>query len=233
MWKIVSDEKIFLDFLILLFYIATYTGKCCNIERLNMKSIHKIFNENRGYAYLRDLKKRGIHTDTIKKQLDEGIIEKVKPGLYKLADKEISAEQGMIDVCIAMPKAVVCLHSALSYYELTTTVPSVIMVALPRGIKPVKLYYPPIKVFHFSNKNHISGIKLVETPFGNFRIYDVEKTIVDCFRFRNKLGEDVAIEGLRNYFSTYNYHVNKIVKYAKEGRIFSIMEPYLKAYLQR
>jgi len=198
-----------------------------------MASIEEIFKKNKGYASLQELKEKGIHTDTIRSKIKNGIIEKVKPGLYKQADRSISAQQGMIDVCAAMPKAVVCLHSALSYYEMTTTVPGNIMIALPRDVKAVKILYPPIRVFHFSARLYSNGIEQIETEFGVFRIYDIEKTIIDCFRFRQKLGEDVALEGLKNYLLTANYQVNKIVKYAKEGRIFSVMRPYLEAYLQR
>ncbi len=195
-----------------------------------MNSTVEIFNKNKGYGYLKDLKEKGIHTDTIKKLLDDKIIEKTKPGLYKLVDMSTSAQQGMIDVCMAMPKAVICLHSALSYYEWTTTVPSSIMVTLPRGNKPVKIYYPPIQVFYFSEKNYSTGINRIDSDFGVISIYDAEKTIVDCFRFRKKLGEDIAIEGLKNYLSQPGYDLNKIIKYAKDARMYNVIKPYLEAY---
>ena len=144
---------------------------------------------------MKELKEHGIHTETIQALLKENTIEKLKPGLYKLADMPLVTEQGMIDVCRAIPKALICLHSALSYYELTTRLPSKIMIALPRGSKAVNLYYPPIQVFTFSSKIYQAGLQQVETETGNFKIYDRQKTIVDCFRFRLKLGEDVANEG--------------------------------------
>lgn len=196
-----------------------------------MKSALRIFKNNKGYAYLKELKKEGIHTDTIKRLLDDNLIEKVKPGLYKLVDMPVSAQQGMIDVCMAMPKAVICLHSALSYYELTTTVPGTVMTALPFGIKPVKLYYPPIQVFNFTEKNYTTGRDEIKLDFGVIRIYDIEKTIVDCFRFRNKLGEDAAREGLKNYLSQPHYNLNKLIRYAKNGRAYSIIKPYIEAWL--
>jgi predicted transcriptional regulator of viral defense system len=196
-----------------------------------MNIVRNIFKKNNGYAYLKELKKRGVHTKTIKKMFADGIIEKVKPGLYKLVDMPIAAQQGMIDVCIAMPKAVVCLFSALSYYEMTTTVPSSVMVALPRGNKPVAILYPPTRVFYFSGKNYVSGIEMIETGFGTIRIYDIEKTIVDCFRFRKKLGDDVALEGLKNYLDKPDYNIQKVLNYAKQGRMYNIMKPYLEAYM--
>ena len=198
-----------------------------------MNSVIEIFEKHNGYAYLKELKERGIHTDTTRKLLKEEIIEKVKPGLYRLVNMPITAQQGMIDVGMAMPRAVVCLHSALSFYEMTTTVPSLIMVALRRGDKPVKILYPPIQVFLFSKKNYTSGIDKFKTKFGTIRIFNIEKTIVDCFRFRKKLGEDIAREGLKNYLSNPDYNIHRILQYAKNGRMSNIIRPYLEAYLAK
>jgi len=196
-----------------------------------MNEILDIFRSHKGYAFLKTLKQKGVHVDQIRKLLNDGIIEKIKPGLYKLVDIPISAQQGMIDICLAMPRAVICLHSALSYYELTTTVPVIIMAALPRNSKPVKIFYPPVQVFKFSDQYYYHGIKKVNTEFGTLRIYDIEKTLVDCFRFRKKLGEDVAREGLKNYLSQSNYDLNKLIQYAKKGRAYQIMKPYLEALI--
>lgn len=203
------------------------------LNEMFMTKIVTILKKNNGYASLQKLKEKGIHTDTIRDQLERGIIEKVKPGLYKLVDMPISADIGKIDVCAAMPMAVVCLHSALSYYDLTTTVPSEVMIALPRDVKPAKISYPPIRVFHFIDKIYAIGIKQIKTPSGNFKIYEIEKTIIDCFRFRNKLGQDVAMEGLKNYFSRSDFDLNKMIEYAEIGKIFSVMKPYMEAVLQR
>jgi len=196
-----------------------------------MKDIIDIFNKNYGYAYLKDLKQKGVHTDSIRKLLEEQVIEKIKPGLYKLTDIPVNSEQSMIDVNMAMPKAIICLHSALSYHELTTTVPSIIMVALPRGVKPVKVIYPPLKIFYFSNQNFAKGIIEEKTEYGSFRIYDIEKTIVDCFRFRKRLGEDIALEGLKNYISSSHFKMNKLLTYAKNGRMFNVIKPYIEAFI--
>ena len=119
-----------------------------------MERVLKIFEHYNGYANLQDLKRAGIHTDTLRKLVDENIIEKVKPGLYKLIDMPMVAHQSFIDVCLAIPKAVICLHSALSFYELTTAVPSVIMAAIPRESKPTKINYPPIDIYYFSENTY-------------------------------------------------------------------------------
>ncbi len=189
------------------------------------------FKRNYGYAYLKDLKKEGVHTDTVRKLLKDGIIEKVKPGVYKLTDLPMLSNQSMIDICMAMPKAVVCLHSALSYYGLTTTLPSLVLVAISRDSKPVKIAYPPVEVFYFSRQNYRTEIDEIHEKTGKFKIYNIEKTIIDCFRYRNKLGEDTALEGLRNYLKGENSNINKLLKYAKIGRMTNIIKPYIEAML--
>lgn len=188
-----------------------------------------VFEVRHGYASLKELKRQGIHTQTIRRLLNDGAIEKVKPGLYRIADLPVLSSQGMIEVCLAMPKAVVCLHSALSYYDLTTRQPSAIMIALPRASKPAKLPYPPTQIFYFSPQNHGVGSETVQTRAGSFAIYNMEKTVVDCFRYRHKLGMEVALEGLKNYLRLRQCNLNALLKYAKHGRMLRVMKPYLEA----
>ena len=196
-----------------------------------MQNPIEIFKRHSGYAYLKDLKAQGIHTDTIRRLLSDGKIEKIKPGLYRLSDFPMLAHQGFVDVCMAMPKAVICLHSALSYYGLTTTVPAVVMVAVPRDAKAPRLKYPPVKVFYFSHSNYEMGVETIHTETGDFRIYDVEKTIVDCLRYRNRLGEEVPIEGLKNYIHRRDSDLNKLFSYARKGRMYRVIMPYVEALM--
>lgn len=198
-----------------------------------MEKVIYLFKENYGYAYLKELKEKGIHTDTVRKLMQKNVIEKVKPGLYKLVEMPMIANQGMIDVCMAMPKSVICLHSALSYYELTTSVPDRNMIALPRSEKPSKIKYPPVQVFYYSIKNYESGINEIKTKFGLFRIYEVEKTIIDCFRYRNKIGFDIAREGLKGYLKRPGYDLTKLFQYAKTGRMMKIIRPYVDAIIEQ
>jgi len=198
-----------------------------------MQKIEMIFKNHGGYAYLRDLKDAGVHTDTIRENLRNGIIEKIKPGLYKWVDMPLLTEQSMISACLAMPQAIICLHSALSYYELTTTLPSEIMIALPFGIKPTKFFYPPVWVFHFKDYLYSLGATTINTDNGSFRVYDAEKTIIDCFRFRRKLGLDVAMEGLKEYLRRSDANINKLTQYAQKARIYAVVTPYIEAMAAR
>lgn len=196
-----------------------------------MQKIEMIFINHGGYADLRDLKDAGVHTDTIRENLGNGIIEKIKPGLYKWVDMPQFTEQSLISACLAMPQAVICLHSALSYYELTMTLPSEIMIALPFGFKPTKFFYPPVLVFHFKDQLYSLGATTIATDNGSFRVYDTEKTIIDCFRFRRKLGLDVAMEGLKEYLRRSDANINKLTQYAQKARIYAVVMHYIEAII--
>lgn len=180
---------------------------------------------------MKELKQAGFHPRKIKEMLLTGKIEKVKPGLYKLADtfSKGTYSQSYIDVCLAMPQAVICLLSALEYHQLTTINPGRISVALPNKGKQNKLEHLPISVYYFRDNLYNCGKEEVETPTGTFRIYCAEKTICDIFRYRNKLGEEIALESLKNYLNNRNADINKLWNYAVQCRIKTIMQPYIKA----
>lgn len=197
-----------------------------------MEEVIGIFERQRGYAPLKLLKKNRVHTDTIRKLLQKGIIVKVKPGLYKLSNLPDHPDTDKIEACLSMPQAVVCLHSALHYYQLTKTPPPVLMVALPREGKPIRNLPEHVTVYFFTGKNQRVGIEEVETDIGSFRIYSREKTIVDCFRYRNKLGLDLAIESLKNYLAAFEHDTGKLIEYARFGRMFNVMKPYLDTLIR-
>jgi len=196
-----------------------------------MQDLHKIFLNHGGYAYLQDLKDIGIHTRTISTAMADGVIEKLKPGLYRWLDRPMVAHQGFFDIALAVPKAVICLHSALAYYELTRAQPSQTMAAIPREAKPPKYFYPPAEIFYFSHHLYLLGAKTISEKSGRFTIYDREKTIVDCFRYRKKLGEAVAVEGIRNYLKSRRANLNKLFEYAQMARMERIIRPYVGALI--
>ncbi len=196
-----------------------------------MPDLYKIFSSHGGYAYLQDLKDIGIHTKTISVAMADGVIEKLKPGLYRWLDMPMVAHQGFLDITLAVPKAVICLHSALAYYELTRALPSLTMAAIPREAKPPKYFYPPAEIFYFSHHLYVLGAKTISEKSGRFAIYDREKTIVDCFRYRKKLGEAVAVEGIRNYLKSHRANLNKLFEYAQKARMERIIKPYVDALI--
>ena len=153
---------------------------------------------------MKELKAASVHTRDVQRLIAEGLIEKIKPGLYKLVDlpETDGVPVSFVDICRAIPPAIICLLSALDYYDLTTFVPSQVYVAVPNSFKPPKIEYPPVTLFYFRARVYDLGIQTIETSSGVVQIYNREKIICDVFRYRNKPGEDIAIEGLRNYLNS-------------------------------
>ena len=195
------------------------------------KKIIKYFHEQGGYARLKDLKLNSFSVRDINKMHNEGLLAKIKPGLFRLSDmkKHQSMNIGMLDVCRAMPNGVICLLSALDYYDLTTFNPSEIYVAIPHSFKPTKIIYPPIKVFYFTEKYYELGIEEIKTTSGLVKIYDKEKTIIDIFRYINVLGEDIALESLKNYLNQPDARIGKLIDYAIICNVKKKIEPYIKS----
>ena len=189
---------------------------------------------NSGYITMKELKEKSFQTRDIKKLLEEGIIEKVKPGLYRLVnlEEDENISLSFLDVCQAIPEGVICLLSAIGYYDLSTFNPSEIYLAVPHSKKVPVIEYPPVKIFHFRPETFELGINHVKTRYGHIQIYDKEKTICDMFRYRNKIGENLAIESLKNYLSRKGYNLKKLMDYAKICHVKNIISPYLKAILE-
>lgn len=196
-----------------------------------MDKIIKYFNSNHGYARMKDLKNQSFHPRNIADLLKEGIIEKVKPGLYKLVNFNFdqSINRSLIDICNAVPQGIVCLSSALSFYGLTTFNPSEVLIAIPNSWKPHKIIYPPVKFYFFRDRFYSTGILRIKTDGKEVRIYNKEKTVCDMFRYRNKLGMDIALEGLKSYLKLKEANINKLRKYAEICQVKTVMIPYVKA----
>ncbi|MBN2830528.1 MAG: hypothetical protein JXR56_09440 [Candidatus Cloacimonetes bacterium] len=178
---------------------------------------------------MKELKKAGFHTRVISKALEDNIIEKIKPGLYKLVDFDWDENSMFIDINKVNAKAVICLNSALHYYNLSTINPDVVQVAVPNNTARFSLDYPPAKVFYFSDTIYPIEIDRKETANGSFNIYSREKTVCDVFRYRNKLGEDIALEALKEYVHGKDVNLYKLYEVSKKCKVFNAMQPYIKS----
>jgi len=134
-----------------------------------------------------------------------------------------------VDVSKAIPEAVIAVASALSFHELTTFNPSKVHSAIPHEAKPKEINFPPVEVYYFRKAQYEPGIGQVNIQGHNVRIYNREKTVCDMFRYRNKLGEGLALEGLQNYLNQSDSNLNELSKYMKICRVKTVMEPYVKA----
>ena len=194
--------------------------------------IIKFMKKHYGYARTTDLLREGISFRDLKKLLGQERIEQVKSGLYRLKDEDRTPLRDFVDVCQAIPKAVICLYSSLSHYELTSFMPTKIMIAIPQEYHANKIAYPPIRVFYFSKKQYEASIETVKTEEGIYRIYSPEKSVCDAFRFRRKLGDDTAKEALFTYLEKNDKDLKKLLDCAEVCRMGKVMKPYIEARIR-
>ena len=187
------------------------------------------FREHGGILRTKEALGLGIHPRTLYQLRDDGVLEQLSRGVYRLAELPDLSHPDLVTVAVRVPQAVICLLSALTYHDATTEVPHEVQVALPRGTKAPQLDHPPLRVFHFSGRALTQGVAVVDLDGVDVRIYDLAKTVVDCFRFRNKLGVDVAVEALNLAVKRHGVRPADILRYARLCRVESVMLPYLEA----
>jgi Predicted transcriptional regulator len=171
----------------------------------------------------------GIHPRTLYSLRDEGTLTQLDRGLYTLADAPEPANPDLVIVARRVPKGVVCLLSALAFHEVTTQLPREVHLALPRGTKTPRLRRPPLRVFRFSDASFSEGVEKHRTDGVEVRVYSLAKTVADCFKFRNKIGLDVALEALRECWRKRLVTMDGLWKYAKVCRVANVMRPYLES----
>ena len=158
-----------------------------------------------------------------------GLLEKVGRGLYRLPDSQGSEHESLVTVATKVPQAVFCLLTALQFHELTTQLPRQVWIAMPRGSHAPRIDYPPIKMVQFTSDGYSAGIEEVERDGVKLRVYSSAKTVADCFKHRNKIGLDVALEALKDVRAKHRASADDLWRYAKICRVANIMRPYLEA----
>jgi len=191
----------------------------------------KIFAEHNGILRASKAIKLGVPQHVLYEMLKAGELVREAQGIYRLSDSDPLGNPDLVNLSLRVPRAVFCLISALYFHELTTQIPHSVYFALPRDVKTPKVYYPPVRVFHYSKVSYNAGIVEHELDGVKVKVYDREKTIADCFKFRSNVGMDVALEALKDYFTQPNPNVSLLMKYARINRVEKVMRPYLEALL--
>lgn len=189
-----------------------------------------ILKENGGLARTRDLLVGGVHPRDLYRMRDEGQLECISRGLYQIAG-QIPADPDMATVCQKIPEGVICLFSALAIHEITTEIPRGVHIALKRGSEKPRINYPPVQYYWMSGAAFTEGVERQNIGETAVPVYCVEKTLADCFKYRNKIGMAVVLEALKFYRERYRFDGNKIMHYAEICRVDNIMRPYLEATL--
>lgn len=178
-----------------------------------------------------EARRLGIHPQTLKRMTEDGILEKIERGLYHLRHHSLQGDSDMVIVAKRVPEAVFCLITALHFHGLTTQLPRKVYIALPQETKAPLLDYPKLEIIWLSKKPYSSGINTVTLNGQVVRIYSKAKTVADCFKFRKKIGEDIAIEALKEYLQDRDRSIPQLMEHAEVNRVARIIEPYLKAMI--
>jgi predicted transcriptional regulator of viral defense system len=192
------------------------------------KPPEEIFRVHGGRLRMSEAIAHGITRYTLYSLKNKGVIEQVSRGIYRLVEMPPISNPDLVTVSLRFPSAVICLISALAYHEITTQIPHEVSIAVPRDTRMPSLDYPPIRVHKFSNESYQSGIEEHRVDDVPVKVYNPEKTLADCFKFRNKIGTDVVMEALRLYKTRKKFDVGKLLQYARICRVERVMRPYLE-----
>lgn len=179
-----------------------------------------------------DVRAHGWSPQLLLRLHQAGKLQRFARGLYGLPDAEITEYQTMIEVCQRVPKAVLCLLSALQFHQIGTQLPHEVWIALPEGSQAPKLSYPALRIARLRGAAYSDGIQTVVDHGAPIRVYSAAKTVTDCFKFRNKIGLDVALEALKGAWHSRKVTMDELSHFAKVNRVQRVMQPYLEAVAQ-
>jgi predicted transcriptional regulator of viral defense system len=196
---------------------------------MNNKSKLLELARERGMIGAKDAESVGISRNYLYLMCKEGLLVKTVRGLYTLPEISITEHWQLGEVAKRVPNAVVCLISALSFHRITTQIPHEVWLAIPRGAWSPMIEYPPLNLTYVSGDAYSFGVEDHNVNGVTIRVYTPAKTVADCFKFRNKVGLDVAIEALREAWRSRKASVDDLIKAAEVNRVSRIMRPYLEA----
>ena len=175
-----------------------------------------------------DLRSHGWSPQLLLKLHRTGQLQRVTRGLYSLPDSEMTEHQSLGEVCRRVPKAVICLLSALQFHEIGTQLPHEVWIALPEATQTPAIDYPSLRIARLRGKAYSEGIEIIVEHGSSIRVYSLAKTITDCFKFRHKVGLDVALEALKEAWRQRKLNIDEVTRYAKINRVAQVMQPYLE-----
>lgn len=195
------------------------------------KKAKKIFKKKHGLLRTSEAIRMGIHPRTLYSLREEGDLEQLATGVYRLKECPDFAEPDLVLVSKKIPQGIICLISALAYYKNTTQIPHFVYVAIPNKARASRLDYPPIRYFRYSPKSYEAGVEVKMIGGQPVKIYSLEKTLADCLKFRNKIGMDVVLEALKMYLRRKSIKMDLLWEYAKLNRVEKILRPIMEAML--
>ena len=183
----------------------------------------------RGLIRPRDLTERGLPTVALTRLVRQGRLQRVGRGLYALPDRPVSEHNALAEVARKHPQAIVCLLSALRFHDLTTQSPFEVWLAIPNKARAPKMDYPPLRIVRFSGAALTRGVEDHVIDGVPVRVTSVARTVADCFKFRNKIGLDVALEALQEAWRAKRVSMDELWRYATLCRVANVMRPYMES----
>ncbi len=185
--------------------------------------------KSRGMLRLKNFVAEGIGPETLARLVREEAVVRPARGLYQLADSRIEAAHSLAEAAVLVPKGVICLISALQYHELTLQMPAAVWMAIERTAWRPKIDYPRIRFVRFTGPALKDGVERHVIEGVAVPITNPARSIVDCFRYRGKVGLDVAMEGLREGLRRGRCAPDELWRHARTARVWSVMRPYVEA----
>ena len=182
-----------------------------------------------GIVRPKELEARGLSRMQLRELVDKGVLQKAQRGLYTTTNSPVEAHMSLAEVTARSPKAVICLLTALRFHGLTTENPSDVYVLLPVGTKRPRFSNPQLEVFWSSPSSFVSGIEEHFICGVRVRITNPAKTVVDCFKYRSRVGVNVAVEALRDTWQKKLATADELWKFAQICRMTNVMRPYLES----
>ena len=179
----------------------------------------------------RELTSEGIDRKTIKRMTDSGELIRIARGLYSAADYIPDSNYSLLEAHKLVRQGVICLLSALAYYEIGTQNPSMVWMAIPNRTWMPQVETSPVQIVRFSGKSYNEGITEINIENEAVRIYNIPKTVADCFKYRNKIGLDIAIEAVKDVLQQKKSTVDELLHYAAICRVRSVITPYLESLI--
>ena len=187
--------------------------------------------ETKGLIRARDLAEHGIPRQYLSIACERGLLERLDRGLYTLPNAIQSEHLSLVEVCKLVPHGVICLLSALQYHGLTTQSSFEVWIAIGESKKIPRIGVVQLHIARFSADSLKAGVESHDVSGAELRVFSAAKTVADCFKYRNKVGGDVAAEALRDYLRQRKGTIDDLTKYARICRVERVMEPYLEALL--
>lgn len=219
----------------ILIIMHTESNKCKHFYHMKSKKVDpiEVFRQHNGILRTAEAIRLGIHPTYLYRLRDAGILESLSRGVFRLASMPDFSEPDLVLATKRIPQGVICLISALSYYELTTQIPHFVYIALPRTSRLPQASYPPLRCFWYSKSAYEAGIETILVNGFPVKIYSIEKTLADCLKFRQKIGMDVVLEALKEYWRKGRTDLDKLYDYAKICRVEKVLQPIIETIVSQ